>query len=100
VTASAATIRLEVLDMPQTGKLLDLAIGELTATAVAPHGGLLPPQIPGQGASPGDPADGSGDAGGDSALPVTGTSLSLMLGAGLALVLLGRFAMVMARRFR
>ncbi len=90
VSAKAATLRLEVLDLPQTGKLLDVAIGDLRATAQVPPGGLLPPTTP----TP-KPSEG-GNAGGS--LPVTGASLPLILGAGVGLLLLGRFAMVLARR--
>jgi hypothetical protein len=95
VDAKAATLRLEVLDVPQTGKVLDVAIGELRAAAKVPAGGLLPPYEPTPTPSP-SPSEG-GSAGGGK-LPVTGVNLTLILAAGVGLLVLGRFAMVMARR--
>ena len=96
VDAKAATLRLEVLDLPQTGTLLDLAIGDLRAAANVPPGGLVPPTTPAPQPAPYE----GGKAGGDSGeLPVTGASLTLVLGAGVGLLLLGRFAIVAARRF-
>ncbi len=92
VSAKAATLRLEVLDTPQTGKLLDVAIGDLRAAAKVPPGGLLPPQP-----SPSPSAAGKGGADGGK-LPVTGSSLTMFLVAGIGLVVMGRLAMVAARR--
>ena len=92
VSGKAATLRLEVLDLPGTAKLLDVSIGDLRASAQVPPGGLLPPATPKPQPTPSQ----GGDAGGS--LPVTGSSLTLVLGAGIGLLLLGRLAMVLARR--
>ncbi len=93
VSGEAATLRLEVLDIPGTGKLLDVAIGELKASATAPAGGIVPDGSPSPSAS-------NGGGNGDGELPVTGTSLTLLLAGGVGMLVLGRFAMVWARRFQ
>lgn len=94
VSAEAATLRLEVLDVPGHGKLLDLGIGELSAKATIQAGGISNP-------SPSQPSQAPSQAAGGGAggsLPVTGTNMFVILGAGLALIIAGRFVMVMARR--
>jgi LPXTG-motif cell wall-anchored protein len=90
VSGKAATLRLEVLDLPQTGKLLDVAFGDLRAAAQVPPGGLLPPPAVRPSPTP------AGNAGGS--LPVTGSSLTWVLAAGVGLLLVGRLAIVLARR--
>lgn len=106
VNAEASTLRVEVLDIPGVTKLLDLSIGDLRASATVPNGGIQPPSSPSASPSAKPSAaasdDGAGNAGTDDGetLPVTGSSIPLFLGAGIALVVLGRFAMVIARRVR
>ncbi|HEV2087753.1 MAG TPA: hypothetical protein VGR21_05540 [Cryptosporangiaceae bacterium] len=93
VSGEAYSLRLEVLSIAGTAKVLDLTVGELKVSATVPAGG-----IPVEGNPTATPPNGGGD--GDGELPVTGTSLTLLLAGGVGMLVLGRFAMVWARRFQ
>lgn len=92
VKAEASSLRLQVLDVPGSGTLLDVALGQLKAAATVPNGGLNPGTEP----SPSHNAGGSGGSKGS--LPVTGSSLTWLLAGGAALAIGGRFMMVLAKR--
>lgn len=104
VTARAATFRVEI------GDVLHLAVGDLNTVAQVPTGGIggeSPEPTATDDGDGGDDGDDGGDGGdngngggnGDGGgLPVTGTSLTLILGAGAAMVVLGMLARRFARR--
>lgn len=124
VHAKAISLRVKLLVVRGEGitTLVDLAIGVLEAAATAPpaapvesrdttngtgngptrgndgYGGGEEPDAP-PSASASAPAPG-GDApsGGGSRLPVTGTALSAAVGAGVVLLLAGRFLLLLTRR--
>ena len=96
--ASASAIRIEVVDQPHAATLLDVVLGDLTVAATAPN---LPPVARTSG-SPATRAPArtpsAAAAAGDETLPVTGVSITVVISTGAALLILGRFAMVVARR--
>jgi hypothetical protein len=119
VHAKAISLRVKLLAVRGEGTttLVDLALGVLEAAATAPA-----PRAGGHGTGPTRGHDGyGGDAageepdtppsasastppqateptGGGSRLPVTGTALSAAIGAGVVLLLVGRFLLILARR--
>jgi hypothetical protein len=100
VRAQAASLRLQVLAVTpapakpsakrkkeSTSSVVDLGIGLLEASAVAPRRSGYGPSTP--------PPPPSGNGGG---LPVTGADVGLVVGAGLLLLIAGRFLLLFSRR--
>jgi hypothetical protein len=84
---------------PGTGAPAEPAGPDPASTGGDPAGGSGSPNTGRANAPEELPQPGTGAASGGS-LPVTGTSLGLVLAAGVALVLLGRLAVLLARRAR
>jgi hypothetical protein len=121
VHAKAISLRVKLLAVRGEGTttLVDVALGVLEAAATAPtsltegrdNGTAAPRGHDGYGGYGGEEPDAppspSGSApppradeptGGGSRLPVTGTALSAAVGAGVVLLLAGRFLVLLARR--
>lgn len=123
VHAKAISLRVKLLAVRGEGTttLVDLALGVLEAAATAPPAptaegrgdGAGPtrgrdgyggddageePDAPPSASASTPPPPGTGPTGGGSRLPVTGTALSAAIGAGVVLLLVGRFLLVLARR--
>ncbi|GIH11257.1 hypothetical protein Rhe02_93240 [Rhizocola hellebori] len=86
VTASATSLRVELLT-PGTTHLLDLNIGLLTTSATAPPWAAAPTSPPPPGC--GTPA---------CQLPLTGFNIGLATGAGILVLILGRFLLLLTTR--
>ncbi|GAA1658433.1 hypothetical protein GCM10009765_04820 [Fodinicola feengrottensis] len=86
-------LRLDLLSLDGVTPLVSIALGDLSAHAEAPRGGVVcqPIAAPTTAAPIANPGTGG-------TLPVTGTQVTVFLLAAGALVLLGRFAMVIAAR--
>ncbi|SDZ35183.1 LPXTG-motif cell wall anchor domain-containing protein [Micromonospora pattaloongensis] len=95
VRAQAASLRLQLLatDGTNSASVVDLGIGLLDATAVAPAG-------QGGGVSPDEEPDPSDDGGAGGGLPVTGASVGAFAGAGALLVVGGAALLFFTRRRR
>lgn len=123
VHAKAISLRVKLLVVRGEGTttLVDLALGVLEAAATAPpapesrdknkDGDNGPTRgQPGYGGDAGESPDspspsasspaprGDEPSGGGSRLPVTGSALSAAIGAGVVLLVLGRFLLILARR--
>lgn len=86
-------LRLDLLALDGKTPLISLALGDLKARAVAPTGGVTCKPA---AASPTATAAPAG--GGSSMLPVTGGQVTIILITAGALLLLGRFALILGRR--
>ena len=110
IHATAASIRIQLL--LRTGgyadtTLLDVALCALDAAAAAPagnggYGSSGPSGSPGSygGGYGGVSGHGNGGTGGGASLPVTGGRISIVVMAGIALLMGGRFLLVASRRRR
>jgi hypothetical protein len=122
VHAKAISLRVKLLAVRGEGTttLVDLALGVLEAAATAPpaptvegrggsnadgptrghdgYGGGEEPDAPPSASASAPAPRGDEPAGGGSRLPVTGTALSAAAGAGVVLLLAGRFLLILTRR--
>lgn len=105
VSGEAASVRLQILDVPGSGSLLDVALGQLKVDATAPDGGVTGPEptptttattSPSSDKGKGDHAGGKG--GGKGNLPLTGPGVGLAMAAGVVLIALGGTGILLARR--